>query len=110
MKSPLSLLDMGMVRAFSIDRLGVVHITMTTTSPFCILVAAIMQSVEERLLAVPGVRAVDITLDHSSVWTEALMSDEGRAKLEARRRESLRLVPVRPRQWKEGPLVKRGGG
>lgn len=100
--APLNVFELGLVRAWSVGVDGDVHVTLSPTSPSCVLIGSIMQGIERRVGAVPGVASVAVALDRETFWTEDLMSAEGRRKLVGRRDGSMRRVPVRPRQWRDG--------
>ncbi|MGC4897167.1 metal-sulfur cluster assembly factor [Micromonospora sp. DT31] len=87
---PLSLPDLGLVRDVSADDTGRVTVRVSLTVPFCMAVHTIMQAVETRVGAVPGVTAVDVQIDTVTPWSPAAMSPGGRDRLEARRAAELR--------------------
>ncbi len=87
---PLSLPDLGLVREVAADAGGRVTVRISLTVPFCMAVHTIMQAVEARVGAVPGVTAVDVQIDTRTPWSPAAMSATGRAGLEARRAAELR--------------------
>jgi metal-sulfur cluster biosynthetic enzyme len=87
---PLSLPDLGLVRDVAATADGRVTVRISLTVPFCMAVHTIMQSVETRVGAVPGVTAVDVRIDTETPWSPAAMSDAGRAGLQARRAAELR--------------------
>jgi metal-sulfur cluster biosynthetic enzyme len=97
--APLNILEMGIVTECRLDGGGVAHITLNPTSPTCEMMGSIALAVDDAVSRVPGVAAVELTLDPVQVWTPERMTAPARARLAARRAESLRLVPVRPRQW-----------
>jgi metal-sulfur cluster biosynthetic enzyme len=99
--APLSVLDMGLVRHWEVDLDGNVRIVISPTFPSCVLIGEIMEQVDRGVTAVPGVASVTVELDSDLMWTPAAMTEDGQAWLEERRTTSLRLVPVRPQQWKE---------
>jgi metal-sulfur cluster biosynthetic enzyme len=99
--APLNVFELGLVRDWTVDDDGHVHVTLSPTSPSCVLIGSIMEGVEQRVRAVPGVASVQVVLDSETFWTTELMSDEGRRKLDGRRQGSLQRVPLRPRQWRE---------
>jgi metal-sulfur cluster biosynthetic enzyme len=98
-KAPLNIFELGLVRSWDVDPDGDAHVVISPTSPSCILIGSIMEGVKKRVGEVPGVRSVEVELDGETFWTEDLMSEAGRQKLDARRQGSMRRVPVRPRQW-----------
>lgn len=92
---PLSLRDLGLVRAITVERPGRVTVRVSLTAPFCMAVATIMQAVEIRVGAVPGVTDVTVHIDAETPWSPALMSEAGRARLSARRAADLTLISRR---------------
>jgi metal-sulfur cluster biosynthetic enzyme len=87
---PLSLPDLGLVRDVAADADGRVTVRISLTVPFCMAVHTIMQAVETRVGAVPGVTAVDVRIDTTTPWSPAAMSPAGRAGLQDRRAAELR--------------------
>lgn len=97
---PLSILDMGMLISVVADIDGEVSITMRATSAMCTMIAGITKDVEQRVIAVEGVRVVSVELHGGSIWTEADMTDKGRSALEARRQRARAEIAVKPHEWK----------
>lgn len=87
---PLSLPDLGLIRDVAADDAGRVTVRVSLTVPFCFAVHTIMQSVETRVGALPGVTAVDVQIDTATPWSPAAMSASGRAALQTRRAAELR--------------------
>jgi metal-sulfur cluster biosynthetic enzyme len=75
---------------------------MCVTSPCCTLAPNIAAGVERELGSVPGLRSVTVEMDAATFWTPAMMSERGRETLRRRRERSQALLPVHPRQWREG--------
>jgi metal-sulfur cluster biosynthetic enzyme len=99
--APLNVFELGLVRNWSLDEEGHVHVTLSPTSPSCTLIGSIMTGIEQRVAGVQGVRSVTVELDGDTMWTADLMSSDGRTKLAARREGSAQRVPLRPQQWRE---------
>jgi metal-sulfur cluster biosynthetic enzyme len=98
-RSPLSIIDMGLVtRVEVVDSL--VAIAIRPTSRGCTMMPSIMQAAEDGVRAIPGVREVKVTIDHVSSWTQAEITPEGQHILDERRRRSKIEVPIEPMQWK----------
>jgi metal-sulfur cluster biosynthetic enzyme len=100
-RAPLSVFELGLVRAWSVDDDGRVAVSVSPTAPSCILIGSIVRGIEERVAEVDGVTAVDVEIDGHTVWSPELMTADARAKLERRQQRSMAEVPVRPRQWEE---------
>ncbi len=96
--TPLSILDMGLVRDIRIADGGAVSVVMTVTSPGCTLYPAFARAAEEAIGGIPGVSSVEISVRSDLLWSPTLMSGEAR-----RRRDVLDLAKaaVRPQQWRE---------
>jgi metal-sulfur cluster biosynthetic enzyme len=97
--APLSIFELGLVRAWTIGPGGDVSVTVSPTAPSCTLIGSIIEGIERRVAAIDGVRSVTVDLDTETFWTDRLMTPEGRRKLGGRRDGSMERVPVRPRQW-----------
>jgi metal-sulfur cluster biosynthetic enzyme len=100
-RAPLDVFEMGLIRSWSVADDGTVDITLSPTSPSCVLIGSITQGIEQRVGDVPGVSDVVVTVDTDTFWTPELMSEQGREKLEIARERSRAGAPVRPRQWQE---------
>jgi metal-sulfur cluster biosynthetic enzyme len=59
-----------------------------------------MKVAEDRIAEVEGVTSVAVTLGSGPIWTEADMTERGRAVLNARRQQSRKEISVRPHEWK----------
>ena len=98
--APLSVVDMGLLNELSVDKDGVVRVSMRATSAMCTMIAGIMRDAEDRLARLEGVTRVEIKLCSGGIWTEADMTEHGRRTLAARRERSRVEVAVRPHEWK----------
>lgn len=75
-----NVIDLGLVYGITVDGAkGQVVIVMTMTTPGCPAERYITEGVRHRLLALEGVRQVDVDVVWSPPWTPDLMSDEIRA-------------------------------
>ncbi len=97
--APLTVFELGLVRAWSVDPNGDVTVSISPTAPSCVLIAGMKTSIEQHVAGVEGVRNVQVDIETSTLWSTRMMTDDGRRKLEQRRALSLDSVPVRPRQW-----------
>lgn len=102
-RTPLSVLDMGLVSAITIEADGRVGVVMRPTTPLCTMLACLMKAAEEGLRALPGVTAVEVRAEAGAGWSEAEISDQGRRLLAARRQRSREEVGVQPQQWRTQP-------
>ena len=97
--TPLSLRDMGLVRSWT-WRDGRLELVLCVTAPGCGFVGHMARAATDGLLALDGVREVDVRVDPEVVWDPSWQSDRARALLDARRRRVVELG-LRPRQWEE---------
>jgi len=76
----ISLVDMGLI--VDLRREGdVAYVTLTYTAMGCPGMNMIEEDIRARLLALPGMRAVEIETVWEPVWTKARLTDEGRDAL-----------------------------
>lgn len=99
--APLSLIDMGLIRDWRIDRDGNLTVRACVTSACCTMAPHFVRAAEEQLAKIPGVTSARVELDPAFLWTPEAMSPHGKAALEARRRRSIELTGLRPQQWRE---------
>lgn len=98
--SPLSLLDMGLIRGWTYDeRTRHLDIVMIVTSPACFLSESMAAAIREQMAGVEAVGSVDIRIDSDVMWTPDMITPEAQAGLDRRRELSRRLLELRPRQW-----------
>jgi metal-sulfur cluster biosynthetic enzyme len=105
---PLNVLDMGLVRGWTIDD-GHVGVRLILTSVACWHATAIADAIERRLLAIDGVDAVSVELDHETLWQPRLMSGRAREAVERKRSHTLRATGTRPQAWRERAGSHRDG-
>ena len=98
--APLSIIDMGLVRGWSVDEQANVLVEMCLTSPSCTMSPFMVRAAEAALLAVPGVTSARVHLAADFFWTPAEMTEKGRALLEGRRQGSMAATEVTPQQWR----------
>jgi len=77
---PIAITDLGLIREVQIDG-GSVRVRMVPTFSACPAIGVIQDDIRARLLALPGVSAVEVELSFAEPWTIARMSERGRAQL-----------------------------
>lgn len=77
---PITIPDMGLVKAINIDG-GRVAIMLGLTSPVCFQVQNIIVAVERVVGEIPGVTDVDCQIDPASDWMPDMMAESARAAL-----------------------------
>lgn len=98
--APLSLADMGLVRSVVVDG-GAVRVALAVTGPGCTFLGLLLGAARSAVEAVPGVREASVEIDTAAVWDPSWLSPSAAAALDDRRRRTLALTAVRPRQWEE---------
>lgn len=97
---PISIVDLGLVRAVEIGSGGDVRVRLGTTGPGCLYYPDLMRAIERAVADIPGVASVHVELDNEFTWDASAMAPEARARRDA---VLLGKVPglARPRAWKE---------
>ena len=72
----VSIVDLGLIYDISLHPSGKVQINMTLTSPGCPMGEHIYNSVKNRLLEIPEIRDVNITLVWEPQWDPKTMATE----------------------------------
>jgi FeS assembly SUF system protein len=78
---PVNIYELGLVYDIVIDAAGVVHVTMTLTSPACPSAQQIPVDVSNKVRAIPGVSDADVQIVWEPAWTMDKMSDAARLQL-----------------------------
>jgi len=76
----VSIVDLGLVYDIAIKD-GAVNITMTLTTIGCPLFQTIENEVKEKMLAIPGVKTVDVELTFNPPWDPSRLSEKAKAEL-----------------------------
>lgn len=79
---PVDIWELGLIYDLAIDDAGKVSVTMTLTSPACPVAGSLPLEVQEKLMALPFVTDVELSLVWEPAWTKARMSDEARLALD----------------------------
>jgi metal-sulfur cluster biosynthetic enzyme len=99
--NPLSLIDMGLVREWTIDGEGHLMVRLCVTTPSCLMAPKLIDAARQELRKVAGIEQVTIDVDPSVFWTPELMSSRGKRTVRRRHQRSRRVANVRPQQWRE---------
>ena len=78
---PVNIYDLGLIYRIQIDDENNVEIDMTLTAPGCPVAGEMPGWVAERILALPGVKTVDVRLVWEPPWGMDMLSDEARLEL-----------------------------
>ncbi len=79
---PVDIWELGLIYTLDIDDQGKVVVTMTLTSPACPVAESLPMEVQEKLLALPFVNDVELTLVWNPAWSKDRMSDVARMALD----------------------------
>jgi FeS assembly SUF system protein len=78
---PVNIYELGLIYDIDIDAEGVVHVSMTLTSPACPSAQQIPVEVANKIRAIPGVTDADVQIVWEPQWTMEKMSDAARLQL-----------------------------
>jgi FeS assembly SUF system protein len=78
---PVDIYELGLIYDINVEPSGVVHVTMTLTSPACPAAGMIPIEVEEKIRAINGVTDVDVDIVWEPPWTPERMSEAARLEL-----------------------------
>ena len=79
---PVDIYELGLIYTLAIDLQGKVIVTMTLTSPACPVAGSLPLEVQEKLLSLPFVTDVELTLVWDPPWNKERMSDVARMALD----------------------------
>ncbi len=85
-RAPAGLDTMGLVRTVVVEcREGgaFISITVDVTHPFCMMAAVFMAEAQKRVVAMPGVATVEVSLHRGDLWTPDRMAPAYRDRLAA---------------------------
>ncbi len=77
---PISIVDMGLIQSIERDA-ELVRVQITFTAMGCPAMEMILDDVRGRLLRVPDVRQVDISIVWNPPWTKDRLTEQGRTRL-----------------------------
>ncbi len=87
----LSLVDLGIVRRVDVDD-RTISVELGLTEPGCGFTHALVTKVEDALAELDHGRELSVTFNWSTPWTEAMMTDAGRAVFGAARERGMSLL------------------
>ena len=77
----LTLIELGLVRSIHLEEDGKAKIAIILTTPYCPLASVIVSEIRDRVLQMEGIREVEVNVDRRTLWSQDLMTEEGREKL-----------------------------
>ncbi|RPD42003.1 DUF59 domain-containing protein [Chitinophaga barathri] len=78
---PVNIYDLGLVYKIEIGDDNKVLVIMTLTAPGCPVAGSIMEEVNTKISAIPGVSSADVRLTFDPPWTKDMMSEEAKLEL-----------------------------
>lgn len=93
-RSPLNIVDMGLVREVEVDEAHNVRVSICPTSPSCMLMASITEGAENELRSIDGAAKVEVTIDADFFWTPEAMTERGQAELDRHREARSEEAPI----------------
>ena len=78
---PVNIYDLGLIYAVDVSSEQVVNIQMTLTSPACPVAGTLPPEVQQKVAAIPGVRAANVDLVWEPPWGRHLLSEAARLQL-----------------------------
>lgn len=82
---PVNIVDLGLIYDLTVSKLAKggyhVGVQMTLTAPGCGMGPVLAQDVEQKLIAVPNVKQVDVVLVFDPPWTSERMSEAAKLEL-----------------------------
>lgn len=98
--TPVSIVDLGLVRDVAVDG-GRVHVEIGVTGPGCTYTGHFAIAVRDVVGRLDGVRDVDVALDTTTLWDPSRISPSAQQSLDDRRARAVQLLGIRPRMWQE---------
>jgi metal-sulfur cluster biosynthetic enzyme len=93
-RSPLNIVEMGLVREVEVDDDRNLRVSICPTSPSCMLMASITEGAEKELRAIDGVAGVEVRIDADFFWTPEAMTEAGQAQLAKHRAARDEEAPI----------------
>ena len=78
---PVNIYELGLIYDLKIDPPGAVHIRMTLTSPGCPVAGSLVQEVQSKVAAVPGVSSAQVELVWDPPWDRSRMTEAAMLEL-----------------------------
>ncbi len=79
---PTNIYDLGLIYSLEVDETNRVQLQMTLTSPGCPVAQTFPQTVQEKILQVPGVTHAAVELVWEPAWTKERMSEVAKVQLD----------------------------
>jgi len=78
---PVNIYELGLIYDLSIDKDNKVKVKMTLTSPNCPVAESLPKEVKDSILAVKGVKKVELDLVWEPPWSQEMMTEAAKLEL-----------------------------
>ena len=78
---PANIVDIGLVYEIITKEEGIAKVVMTLTAPGCPVAGEIMEEVQRKVAAIPGVKEALVELTFDPPWNRDMMSEEAKLEL-----------------------------
>lgn len=78
---PVNIYDLGLIYEINLDKLPLVYIEMTLTSPNCPMTDVIVYQIDSRLKLIEGIEEVEVKIVFDPPWGQEMISEEGQLHL-----------------------------
>lgn len=92
---PMNIVEMGLVEAVDISDAGEVTLSLSLTSPSCMMLGQIMDQIDKYVMPILGGQRPKVTFDDGMNWTPDRITGAARAHREQRRQVLLTLSRTR---------------
>ncbi|HMP30450.1 MAG TPA: iron-sulfur cluster assembly protein [Saprospiraceae bacterium] len=73
---PVDIFELGLIYRIEVSDDGLVDIDMTLTTPMCPVADSLPMEVQEKIMAVDGVKDVNLKVVFDPPWNKSMMSEE----------------------------------
>jgi metal-sulfur cluster biosynthetic enzyme len=93
-RSPINMVDMGLVREVEVDDAGDVRIRVNPTAPSCMLMGSMIGAARKEMETIEGLGKIEVEVDADFFWTPEAMTERGQAELSRHREARSGEAPV----------------
>ena len=96
--TPMNLVEMGLVDDVTVNDDGEIAISLSLTSPSCMMLGQIMEQIDAVVTPLNGGKRPYIGFDDGLTWTPDRITGEARVRRETRRKVIIEMAAVRRRE------------
>ena len=78
---PVNIYELGLIYEINVDVDNHVHVLMTLTAPNCPAAESLPREVEEKIMAIEGVKSVKVEITFDPPWDQEMMSEAAKLEL-----------------------------